>query len=153
MKENLVCCLILKSCLSLVITTGAGNQYQPECCHRIAVSNQGPGEDGYYRLKQIMTGLPEFCVGGCVYYKEDSSQPDQEFCFYQTQVEEEVSQCLVTTTTTTSSSSSSSSFSSSSLSSSQLSTTTTGSPTTNTASIEKDISMLSHIILIVCFKL
>ena len=127
MKENLVCCFILNSCLSLVITTGAGNQYQSDCCHRIAVSNQGP-EDGFYRFKQTLTGLPDFCVGGCVYDKEDSSEPDQEFCFYQAQVEDGVSECLADVPT------------SSLVSSSSSSTTITGAPSTTTASIEKDIS-------------
>ena len=129
MKENLVCCFILIFCSGLV-TTGAGNQYHPDCCHRIAVRNKGPGEDGHYRFKQITTGLPEFCVGGCVYHKEDGAEPDQEFCFYQAQLQDEVSECLVDVLTTTSKAS-------------PLSTTQTGSPATTTASTENDISMPS----------
>ena len=131
MKENLVCCLILNFCYGLVTTPGAGNQYQPsDCCHRIAVSNKGPGEDGYYRFKQFSASLPEICVGGCVYDKEDSSEPEQEFCFYRAQDHDGVSECLADFPTT-----------------SQLSSTTTRSPETTTASTENDISMLSHIIL------
>ena len=161
MKEYLVCCFVF--CFSLVITTGAVNQYQAQdCCHRIGVSNKGPGEDGYYRFIQIKEGLPEFCVGGCVYVKEDTSEPDQEFCFYQSQLLDGVSECLVnvltTTTPTITTTASSTTITSSSTTitttttkptitassiMSQVSTTTSGSPTTTTASTENDISMLS----------
>ena len=134
MKENLVCCFILNICSGLVTTAGSGSQYQPpDCCHRIAVSNEIPGEAGYYRFKQVRTGLPEICVGGCVYDKEDSSEPDQEFCFYRAQVHDGVSECLLDVPTST-------------LTTSHLFTTTTGSPANTTASTENDISMLSHII-------
>ena len=131
MKENLVCCLILNFCYGLVTTPGAGNQYQPpDCCHRIAVSNKGPGEDGYYRFKQFSASLPEICVGGCVYDKEDSSEPEQEFCFFRAQDHDGVSECLADFPTTTTTS--------------QLSSTTTGSPETTTAWTENNISTLSH---------
>ena len=95
MKENLVGCFILNCLLRLVRTSVTVNQYQSQCCQTISV-NMGSEDDGDYWFKGIKQGLPEFCVGDCVYTKAGSSD---EFCFYEFQVNDNdvISQCLLET--------------------------------------------------------
>ena len=103
MKEELVWGFILYCWQSFVRTSVSVNQYQSQCCQTIAVTSQEPHLTGQYVFKEVMRGLPEFCVGDCVYKKVAGISAGQEFCFYESELEGDVnSECLLQTPTSSS---------------------------------------------------
>jgi len=61
--------------LELISTT-----VEAGCCQTKEVKGQG-GKSGFYSLVKESDDVPEFCIGGCVYTKEDDEKEGVYYCF------------------------------------------------------------------------